>query len=130
MSWISNWIGQAACNIGNAMNRAGENLTGKKQEQNLKQEQTTPDEKGAGKAQQENESPQKERAKQQAQKMKGELDKQGILQQGQEVNGPDGGIPYTPGSSNGNSNSSGEYNPPREPRSSYRGKAQDTGRER
>jgi hypothetical protein len=48
----------------------------------------------------------------------------------EETKGHDGSRPNTPSPGNDNSNSGGDYDPPREPppRSSYRGKAKDKGR--
>lgn len=73
----------------------------------------------------ENKATKLERAKADADKMTSNLKEQGIGQKGQEVQAHDGSIPQ---GGNGTS-SSGSYNPPREPRSSYRGKTQEKGRE-
>lgn len=63
-----------------------------------------------------------------ASKVKEELkEKGGGDYPAEEVKGHDGSKPMTPDTGK-NSNGGGDYDPPREPRSSYRGKSKDPGR--
>lgn len=120
MAWIGRIIKSAATTISKNLNKS-------KPTSKTAQSSKKPQQKISNTDKQEQ---QKKPAYEAADKARKELkEKGGGSYPVEDVKGHDGSRPNTPSTDNGNSNSGGNYDPPREPpRSSYRGKSQDKGR--